>query len=270
MVRPPVGPPRLLAGTAAPIRGSDGRVAGAILITRDETERVRLEEELRESVALRERFLAIIGHDLRSPLNAVQLTAQSLLRQGAQPGETQTALKRILTSVGRMDRMIRDLLDFARAHGGMGMPMEPRPIDLGATVRVVVEELQASHPGRKLALAVEGDGAGSWDPDRITQLVTNIVVNALQHGAPDRPVEIGVRGGPATVHLAVRNFGPVIPEAVREHIFEPFRQGSPESVAPGLGLGLYIVKLIATAHGGNVSVASSAEAGTTFAVDLPR
>ncbi|MFL5355652.1 ATP-binding protein [Archangium sp.] len=234
--------------------------------------RDRTEEELRRAAEFRERFLGIVSHDLRNPLNAILLSANALMCAEDLPPRHLKAVRRVVTSAERMARMIGELLDFTRGRLGGGIPVLPRPMNLRQLVRHVLEELEAGHPGRELWLEARGDFQGEWDPDRLAQVVGNLGKNALDYSPEETPVRFTLREEGGSVVLEVNNAGPPIPADRLATIFEPFRRlmkGSPHP-ASGLGLGLYIVEQIVQGHGGTCSVRSSGEEGTTFIVRLPR
>lgn len=221
----------------------------------------------------REQFIGVLGHDLRNPLSSIKMGTQMLLRDGLPPGPARK-VGRIATSAERMERLIGDLLDLTRSRLGGGIPITPQPTDLVALCRHVLDEARATHPGSTLTLHVEGETWGEWDPDRIMQLLSNLVENAISYGLKDGPVNLVVRGEEETVEISVHNEGPEIPENVRELLFDPYRRGAEEFVgegsSKGLGLGLYISKQIALAHHGSIRFESSRSSGTTFCVVLPR
>jgi signal transduction histidine kinase len=232
----------------------------------------RQEERMRRTAEFRERFLGVVSHDLRNPLNAILLSANALLRAEGLPAGHVKRVRRIATSGERMVRMIGELLDFTRGRLGGGIPIHARPTNLRHLCRQVLEELEIGHPGRELRLVAEGHLQGTWDPDRLVQLLGNLGKNALDYSPQDTPVDFSLHGEGDTVRLEVHNEGPPIPSELLPDIFEPFRRavegdGQP---TPGLGLGLYIVQQIAQAHGGTVEVCSRAGEGTTFRVRLPR
>ncbi|WP_434382783.1 ATP-binding protein [Melittangium boletus] len=259
-------------GDYFPVRAPDGRMLGVGCVVVDVTERTRQEEHMRQTAEFRERFLGVVSHDLRNPLNAILLSANGLLRaDGLPPTHTRLA-RRIVTSAERMGRMIGELLDFTRGRLGGGIPIQPRACNLRVLCQQVLEELESSHPGRELRLAAEGQFQGEWDPDRLAQLLGNLGKNALDYSPPGSPVDVSLHDEGGRVRVEVHNGGPPIPPEMLSGIFEPFRRAVPGDANPssGLGLGLFIVERIAQAHGGEIRVRSSAEAGTTFTLCLPR
>jgi signal transduction histidine kinase len=162
------------------------------------------------------------------------------------------------------------LLDFSLAQFGQGLPLRREPTCLHDVGSRVLNELQALHPERELVCESSGDTCGEWDPNRLTQVVDNLLGNALRYSTADSPVRAVYRGERDTVVFQTHNLGPPIPEELRPHLFEPFRRGEHAAKKEGLGLGLYIVREVVEAHGGTIQVESSAEAGTTFTVHLPR
>jgi signal transduction histidine kinase len=233
------------------------------------------EDELARAGAFRDRLLAVVGHDLRNPLSAVRLGAAAALATA--PPEGAAALERIIRAARRMERIIDDLVDVARARFGGGLPLRRAAADLRDVVRGVVEEYRTTHAGRQIELEAAGDTRAELDPDRVAQLASNLVQNALRYGDAVAPVRVEVRGDDGALTLRVENAGrPIAPELL-PNLFDPFRRGevpgAPErqrSETQGLGLGLFIVDAIVRAHGGSIDVDSSAERGTTFTVRLPR
>jgi PAS domain S-box-containing protein len=225
-------------------------------------------DEAEQAVRLNELFVGIVGHDLRNPMSAISMAASLLLRTLSDEKEKHVA-RRIVESAGRMSRMVDQLLDFTRIRTGVGLSLNRAPTDLHELCRRVVDELELVHPESPIALIVEGDDAtGEWDADRLHQAVSNLVGNAIQHGAPEAPIGVRVECQPERVSIAVRNGG-VIPPDLLPVMFEPFR-GSERADRKGLGLGLHITQQIVLAHGGAIRVASSEADGTVFCVDLPR
>lgn len=253
---------------ASPIRLGDS-IIGAVAVNTDHTSMKCAEQKLRRTAEFRERLLGIVSHDLRNPLNAILLSAHELLHAGSMTLHDVKCVRRVVTSAERMERMIADLLDFTRGRLGSGIPTVPRPANLRRICQHVLEELGAGNPQRELRLRARGDCHGEWDPDRLAQLLGNLGKNALDYSPKESPVDFMLRDEGDTVRLEVHNGGPPIPEDQLPHIFDPFRRAHGGS-SSGLGLGLYIVALIARAHGGRVGVRSTGAEGTTFSVWLPR
>jgi two-component system sensor histidine kinase/response regulator len=225
--------------------------------------------ERTETLRLNEMFTAVLGHDLRNPLSAMLTSADLLLRRSDDPAVRKNA-ERMLSSGKRMSRMIEDMLDLARARLAGGIPLKREQADLGDLVSRVVQEHQAAVPERRIEVFKDGDLRGSWDPDRLSQVASNLLGNAIQHGDATTPIEVRLAGiHPERVTLSVANGG-AIPEEQRSSLFDPFRGGQRQPGRnQGLGLGLYIVQQIAQAHGGTVSVDSGANR-TVFTVQVPR
>jgi signal transduction histidine kinase len=222
----------------------------------------------------REMFLAILGHDLRSPLGAVVMGAQFMLDTGELPEPHLTLTSRILSSARRMNQMVGDLLDFTRGRLGSGIPINPGPMDLGTVIGQAVGEVTLAHPKSVLQLTAVGDLRGRWDDARVGQLAANLLGNAVQHGAPGTLIKVTAQGEEREVVLRVHNFGPPIPKADVAGLFSPFKRfrsgAAVGSDSGSLGLGLYIADRIVSAHGGTMDVQSSADSGTLFTVRLPR
>jgi signal transduction histidine kinase len=229
------------------------------------------DRERRRAAELQGRLLGIVGHDLRTPLTAIQAGAALLSRQTLPPAEARTAA-RILSSSRRMARMIRDLLDWTRVReGGGAIPLAPRRADVGEVCRAVVDEARLDPSRRAIELLRDGDLAGEWDPDRLQQALGNLVSNALRYAPTGAPIRVRALGERDRVCVEVENDGPPIPPQVMRSMFEPFRRGEEgDAAAEGLGLGLFIVRSIVEGHGGRVEVSSGAGRPTTFKVVLPR
>jgi signal transduction histidine kinase len=230
---------------------------------------VRFSEEIKQS---KERFLAILGHDLRTPLGAIITSSAFLLESGELEDPALTLVRGIGASSRRMNQMVMDLLDFARTRFGDRIPIVREETDMQKVVRDVVAEVTASSPDRTVAIETSGDLRGRWDANRLAQMLTNLVGNAVEHGAADAPITVAARGAEREVVLSVHSNGPAIPKNEMRQIFDAMKHGT-QNVARDrrhLGLGLYIVDKIVAAHGGSVDVRSSKEQGTTFTVHLPR
>lgn len=231
--------------------------------------------KLEDTVRQNELFAAVLAHDLRNPLGAIMTAAHLALRrqEGEAAGSKQNAkpLGRIISSGERMTAMIDQLLDFARVRSGGGIEIHPRPSDLSELCAQAVGELELARPDCKIRRSLTGDQSGTWDPDRLLQVLSNLIGNAGQHGDPRVGVSIRIDGDERDhVTVTVENAG-VIPESLLPHIFDAFRSTRHRrDQSRGLGLGLYIVREIVRAHGGTVEVTSSETAGTRFTIRLPR
>ncbi|MFY3386727.1 hybrid sensor histidine kinase/response regulator [Paracidovorax sp. MALMAid1276] len=226
-------------------------------------------KERTEALRINEMFMAVLSHDLRTPLMSITAAATVLKRQ-PDPEKVGTMADRVLASSQRMGRMIEDLLDVTRIRQAGGMPLQLRPTPLDALVQRTLDEVQSSFPDRTISSIVQGDLAGVWDEDRLSQVVTNLVGNAMHHGCPTEPVLVAADGTQAgTVTLTVANGGTIAPDLL-PHLFDPFRGRHREpGQHQGLGLGLFIAHQIVRAHRGRIEVQSTG--GTTrFTVELPR
>lgn len=216
-------------------------------------------------------LLGMLGHDMRSPLNTIQMTASYLaaLNAGEQVSE---AAARLVRSGVSMQALLNDLVDFNRTHLGLGLNIVTSDIDLAAVVADELEQLRGAYPDRRIELAAVGDTRGRWDGARLQQLLRNLVSNAIYYGA-QAPVRVALSGEEADVRLVVTNRGRTIEPSDLGQIFDPLKRGPPRrdrnDAGSGLGLGLYIVREIARAHGGGVDVRSDG-GETVFAVRLPR
>lgn len=247
------------------------RLVGAVL---DITDRKRALEAMERDAAFRERFIAILAHDLRTPLTALRLGSQMLTRRTVTEAIARDLGLRIEATTRRMDRMIADLLDFTRSRQGGGMPVSLDNTELEPICRSVVQEVELAAPNRSIVFESHGDTHGRWDAGRLQQIVSNLVSNAVDYSPESSVVRVTLRAVEDRLTLEVQNPGDVIPSATLQSLFDPFRRGASESTSSrrsrGLGLGLYIVDQIARAHRGSVTARSSAEGGTVFSVSLPR
>ncbi len=225
--------------------------------------------EEREMADLRDQFIAVLGHDLRNPLFAINAGSE-LLQRRVTDERSLGIVKHIQTSARRASQLIEDVLDFARGRLGAGIVVDLQPdADLTRSLEHVVSELQRIHPDRVITMDVDDLQGVLCDKERIGQLLSNLVSNAIIHGAADSEVRVCGRMSDQAFTLSVHNRGPAIAENVRSQLFKPFARPSVRSPRGGLGLGLYIAYQIALAHDGRLEVASSDEDGTQFSFHLP-
>jgi signal transduction histidine kinase len=218
---------------------------------------------------VRERFIAILGHDLRDPLSTVVISANVLAANPNLKSEHRVVASRIVRACDRMQRMINDVMDFARGHLGTGIPANPTLNDMGEIVRAAADEIIGANPQRELVVDLQGDLRGAFDRDRVHQAITNLLANAITHGEGHIEVRAYEADDRHAIVTEVTSHGAIIPEGMRERLFDPFSQGDIAGPRRGLGLGLFIVQQIALAHGGMTEVHSDAT-GTTFSIRWPR
>jgi signal transduction histidine kinase len=233
----------------------------------------RYTKMLREAQNL---FLAILGHDVRTPLGAITMGAQVLLQDQTLPSKALKVGLRIFNSSKRMDEIVRDLLDFSTSHLGDGIPIDPHTVDLLEICQNVVEEARAFHPDRKIYLTTDGNLEGTWDGARIAQAFSNLIANAIQHGKPNGLIKVSICSRDGGVVYVVQNEADVISPAKLRTFFDPVKRFAIRPVSErtasriqNLGLGLYVVKQIIAAHRGDISVASDVNEGVIFTVRLP-
>ncbi|MEO8193513.1 MAG: sensor histidine kinase [Gemmatimonadales bacterium] len=242
-----------------------------------------IDQSLAESIARytgelnnsKDMFLAILGHDLRTPLGAILMSSEFML-DTADLKEPHIALAaRIASSARRMNQMIGALLDFTRSRLGGGIPIERGEMNLGKAVHEVVDELKAAYPDRDVTVDARGADEGNWDCARVSQVFSNLIANALEHGS-SQPITVVVGGDAEEATVAIHNRGISIPPDQVSGLFNPMKTSFPDSPkrstksSANLGLGLYIADRIVNAHKGRIDVESSDAAGTTFTVHLPR
>ncbi len=269
--------------TITALRDSDGTLLGFAKVTQDLTTRKEAEENLRALAAQRaalaeksrtqefqERFLAILGHDLRNPLASIDMGA-GILRQNISDAASLRILDRMQSSSSRMTRMIEQILDLTRSRLAGGLDMLLEQVDLRVTLTRIVDEMRVAFPARTIALDCPPLD-GTWDADRLEQVFSNLIGNAIAHGDPNAPVRVRASSGGNQVQVSVHNQGPAIPIELQKTLFNPFRRGERESrtaKTAGLGLGLYISQEIVRGHGGVIDIQSTAAEGTTLRVSLP-
>ena len=223
----------------------------------------------------RDIFLAILGHDLRAPLQAVSMSTEMLERKIRLDVDAQTYVRGIKNGARHMGAMVNDLLEFVRSRLGSSLPIEPKAMDLALACQAALDEACAGQPDCAPTLHVEGDVQGQWDPRRLGQMLQNLIGNALQHGARRGKVTLTLSGDADEVTLRVHNLGQPIAEDAIATLFDPLVRSPSEDISqPGtstsLGLGLFIIKEVVDAHQGKVDVISTEAEGTTFTVVLPR
>lgn len=231
----------------------------------------RTKNELQIEVEFRERFMGVLAHDLRQPLNTIIMATNALASESS-PLVVDAGVKFVRMqqrAAERMVRMVTQLLDVTRIRPEVGMPIQQAPCDLSKIVRLTVDEMRISHPKSELRLNADTPIVGSWDADRLSQVCSNLIGNAIEHGSPSSPIEIHVARVDDEAELRVLNRGPAIDEAALSSLFEPFRRTREMNRASGgVGLGLHIVDQIVRAHGGSVAVQSDGKM-TLFVVRLP-
>ena len=241
-----------------------------------------IDQELAESVNFytarvaqsRELVVAMLSHDLRSPIQGITLATELSLHMG-DLNERQTMLsKKVLESTLRMSALINDLLDVTRARFGAGLPVVRSVMNMGTVAEQIVGEVRLVHPHRTIELSLSGILVGEWDKARIGQVFSNLLNNAMQYGSHHLPVRIGLKGEPKLVTLTVGNDGAPIPADKIKTIFDPLTRAVTEDDAGltsgNLGLGLYITKEVVVAHDGIIQVTSSEAEGTIFTACFPR
>ena len=256
--------------TSVPLPRGRGSTVGAVTVLQDVT-RDRANAHEREQFArFTQRLLGIVGHDLRSPLGAF-VAGLSLLEMRGESQSVTPIVQRLKSSARRMTRIVDQLLDVTRATVGAGIQIDRRPTDLGALVKSVIDEIKAQQPDTQITVVGDIDVAGKWDPERLEQVLANLLTNAVYYGRPGAPIVIELARSSEQVSIAVKNElrDKPIPPDVLAVLFDPHRRGGEaRHNAAGLGLGLYIVQQIVHAHRG-VIVAHSDHRGTEFRVTLP-
>jgi signal transduction histidine kinase len=233
---------------------------------REAAEALEAKRRAEHASRLKDTYVGILGHDLRSPLNAITLTAHTLRARETLSDTGKRAVQRIEHSASRAVTMVSALVDFTRGQLGGGIPVIRAPSDFTRICTAAIEEVRAAHPDREIRFTADGALAGQWDADRAAQALCNLLSNSIRHGVG--VVTVSARDTGFGVALTVHNHGEPIPPAKLPTIFEPFRKANPTS--DGLGLGLYIVAEIVRAHGGTIHVTSRAADGTTFLTYWPK
>ncbi len=268
---------RWIFDRGVPFVDDTGQFAGFIgsCVDVDERRKAQDAEQQRshQQLALARDFekwiLAIVSHDIRGPLGTILFAARRLQDTTAADSPGKKHADMVERGARRIQHIVGDLLDLAREREGEGIPIAPGPTDLRVVCHQILEEAQAKAGDREMTLDCEGDGVGTWDEHRILQAISNLIANAVQYGTPGCPVHVRLTGNEQQVAVEVRNSG-TIPPAALSRIFEPFRSNRQyASRGGGLGLGLFIARAIARAHGGDIEV-DSANGTTSFRLVLPR
>lgn len=246
----------------------DARVAALAHAKRLHDELLQAKAALHDEATFREQFLAILAHDLRQPLNTFALGGEALGAADLPPALRKRTSNQLMRAADRMQRMITELLDFSRARPRGGMPIAPREMDIVQVAKQVVEEIQLVHGASSIELAGADDCRGTWDADRLAQVVSNLVENAVAHRTPGSIVHVSVGCSPGFAHFAVENVGEPISTELLPKLFDPFKRGARPASGSGLGLGLFIASQIVKAHGGTIA-ARSTDGRTSFEVALP-
>jgi PAS domain S-box-containing protein len=251
-----------------PIRAPDGRIMRWVGANTDIHDLKTVTARLEEERDLRERFVATLTHDLRTPLTAAKLNAHMLARKGSDPAVLYKLTARLTENLDRADRMIRDLLDANRIRAGEGLPLEISECDLNALARETLEELSLVH-GDRFVLNAHQAIRGYWSCSGLRRIIENLCGNAIKYGSCEHPVTVSVaQDGPDEVSVSVHNWGPPIPPEDQKLLFQQYRRM--DSAQKGWGLGLTLVEGLAKAHRGTVRVESKRETGTTFTVTVAR
>ena len=234
-----------------------------------EAQQIRSQEQLALARDFEKWILAIVSHDIRNPLNAIQLAAQGLKEVGDPSGLVERQAAIVSRGVARIQHIAGDLLDLSREREGAGIRVEPTLTDLRVTCQQAIDEIAATTQGCRITFECDTDSRGMWDEHRVLQVISNLTSNAVQHGKPGSPVLVRLTGDDQRVTVEVSNDG-AIPRELLPRIFEPFSSRRlNQKRSEGLGLGLFIAKAIARAHGGELEVDSSRGA-TKFRLILPR
>lgn len=224
-----------------------------------------------EAAQARNVFLGVLSHELRTPLATITTSAHSLLRADPSDEPVPGAAARVQRAGRRIESLLDDLLDYVRSGLGEGMRVTPVSVDLGEVCERIVGELQAVHPDSTIVVERHGDLSCVCDEQRIAQALSNLVGNAIKYGSADTPVRVTLRSDDDGLTVAVANAGSEVSKETLDTLFEPLVRGTgADRSGVSLGLGLYIVREIALAHGGTVGVACSPESGTVFEIRLPR
>lgn len=259
-------------GRAEPYRDASNAIATWFGTNTNIDDRKRAQDTLEERNEFEQHLIGIVSHDLRNPINAIGIAAALLRERGGLDERQSKAVARIASSAARARHMIRDFLDFSEARSAGRVPISPAAANIRDIARHVFDEVQLLYRDREATIEHHGGETGHWDPERIAQVIANLLGNAFQHGSPDGPVRLITCGTDKEVSIQVRNSGVPIPAEDLTRLFEPFERGdgTTPSSTRSVGLGLFISKQLVAAHGGTIDVRSNGNDGTIFTVRLPR
>lgn len=262
---------RIIHVSAVPLRNGWGMLVGAVTAIEDVSAERAITVEREAIATLQQQLLGIVGHDLRNPLAAITTGLEILKETAKTTPVIGSVVRRLQSSTQRMAKIVEQLLDVTRARLGGGIPMEPRDVQLSPLVQACGEELALAYPDTTFELTAPIDVTGHWDPDRLSQVFSNVMSNAAQYGRPRTPVQIEITPSPTDVTIAISNVNrdqPIPPDLIAL-LFDPYRRGRDDTKHhAGLGLGLYIVHEIVVAHGGRIDVESK-DPITTFRIVIP-
>jgi PAS domain S-box-containing protein len=259
-------------GRALALHDDEGRIVKWFGTNTDVDDVRRARDELQSRAEYEEQIIGIVSHDLRNPLNVIAMAGSLLLQRGRLDDQQGKTVARIVSATERAVHLIKDFLDFTQSRSTGRMPVHPTDANICELARQVFDDVHLVYPDRHATIRHDGIETGWWDPNRLLQLLTNIIGNAFQHSPEDGSVSVVTRGSDDEVVIEVRNDGDPIPPEHLPRLFEPFERGAGarSSSERSLGLGLFISKQIVLAHGGRIDVRSTAGEGTTFTVTLPR
>ncbi len=253
-----------ISARAAPLLGPEGEVAGAVVAFED----ISAEKEVER---LRAEWNSVVAHDLRQPLNTIQLYTQLLTRLARGNDDMREAIEQISVTTARLNRMIQDLLDLSRLEARQ-LALRRRPVELEPLVRACLSRLSLAAPDRVIELRVQGElPTIALDPDRVEQALDNLLSNAVKFGLEGTPIQLAIERGDAEVAVSVTNHGAGLPEDFLPHLFQRFQRAADRKLArvEGVGLGLYITRELVEAHGGRIAASSAPDGTTTFRFTLP-
>jgi len=236
----------------------------------DITERIDHEQELEKRSEVEQQIVGIVSHDLRNPIAAIALLADSLSREVQDRPRALSMARRLVRSATRAARFVEQVLDFTQARLGDGIPMRKEEQDLVPALEGVLDDLRTEYGAERIRTVGERHVVGTWDAARLAQAVANLVANALKYSQRDTAVTVTIGRDAGALLLEVHNDGPAIEPGMLRELFQPLKRGAQDVAARGsIGLGLFIVEQIVHAHGGTVSVSSTRERGTCFSVRVP-